>query len=473
MHRPILLTTALALFVPSLAGAAELPLVDPPRPQKIAGGEAAQECAWPDTVAVTGGGGLCTGTLVHPRLVTYAAHCGDANKQIKFGESSTGAAYTRQVERCLANPDYVGTTDQAHDWAFCVLAEPITEIPFTPPLYGCELEVLEPGLEVVIAGFGNDSDTGGSGTKRWATTTVVSTFGNTINIGGDGTSTCSGDSGGSAFVQMADGSWRAISMVSTGVGCGLAGVHALMHPAIPWIESESGIDITPCHDAEGNWQPSPNCDGFFAGGSMGYGSWENWCAGTPRSGPASTCGEPFDAIDDVDPPVVTITSPTHGDELESGTPVDILIEAVDDGWGVKDVYVEIDGMAQPVRDTYPPYAFEGVPFPDGAFTIVAVAEDWGGNVGVSDPVTIGVGAEVPDDPMGTTGSDDASTGGGLDETGTPSEPDDGSGTATDGTPQADGGGSGSGCACTHRPTTGSPWGLVCLAFVASRRRSRR
>jgi hypothetical protein len=436
------------------------PLTAQPSPQSVAGGEAVVECGWPDTVAVTGGGGICTGTLVHPRVVVYAAHCGGGSKQIRFGESSTTSAYTRHPERCITYPDYIGTTDQAHDWAFCVLDEPITEIPVTPPMFGCELDVLEAGLSVVIVGFGNSSEAGGSGTKRWAQTQVVSTFGNTINIGGDGVSTCQGDSGGSAFVQLDDGSWRAISIVSTGVGCGLTGVHSLMKGAIPWIEEEAQIDITPCHDLDGTWNPTPMCDDFFAGGAMGHGSWPDWCAGTPRSGPAVTCGASFDAVEDTDPPIVSVVTPEHGTETESGASIAIEVDAVDDGWGVQRVWLRINGEDQPIDDEYPPYRFESVSFPDGLWTIEGVAQDWAGHVGVSDPVTIGVGVEVPED-LPETG-DETSSGTAGDGTGGP---------LTTAGQTADGGDDGGdGCSCTTR---GAParsdliW--VLLPLLASRR----
>lgn len=414
---------------------------------------------------MTGGGGLCTGTLVHPRVVVYAAHCGEGSKQIRFGESSTASAHTRQVERCVVYPDYVGTTDQAHDWAFCVLQEPITELPVTPPLFGCELDVLTAGLSVVIAGFGNDSASGGAGTKRWAQTEVVSTFGNTINIGGDGISTCQGDSGGSAFVQVDDGSWRALSMVSTGVACGSTGVHALMHAAIPWIEEEAQIDITPCHDLDGTWNPTPLCDEFFAGGAMGFGTWPDWCDGTPRSAPGSTCGEPFDAIDDVDPPTVSVVTPKHGTEVQSGAAIAIEVDAVDDGWGVRRVWVRINGDDQPVDDEYPPYAFDSVSFPDGLWTIEGVAEDWAGHVAVSDPVTIGVGVEVPEEP-GDTGDATSGDPDGDETSGAPT-------TATHGPSAGDTPSEAEGCGCSTRRTSApESVALACLllSLTGSRRR---
>jgi hypothetical protein len=263
-------------------------------PLAVIGGETAQPCAWPTTVAVTTSGGLCTGTLVHPSLVVYAAHCGTNSARVRLGENSNTPALDIEPVDCQTNPDYLGESSQGQDWAFCVLPEALA-LPVTPPLYGCELEVLEPGAAVVIAGFGQSGSGMGSGTKRWAITEIVTTFGNTINIGGDGVSTCPGDSGGSALMQLADGGWRALSMVSTGIDCGSGAVHALMHPAVPWIEATSGIDITPCHDADGTWAPGPQCTGFLGGapGASG-GTWADGCADLLPSGDAQTCGAAYD-----------------------------------------------------------------------------------------------------------------------------------------------------------------------------------
>jgi hypothetical protein len=463
-----------AAALSSRAAAAPPALSTEPVYPQVTGGMEVEECGWPDTVAVTGGGGLCTGSLVHPRLVVTAAHCEGGDKTIRLSESSSSG---RSVgAQCTTYPDYLGTNDQAHDWAFCVLEEPVVEIPFTPPLYGCELDMIEEGLPVAIAGFGDGGPDGGPGTKRWGMTEIVTTLGSTANIGTDGTSTCQGDSGGSAFVAMPDGSWRALSMTSTGlIGCqGTAGVHALMHPAIPWIEETAQIDITPCHDVDGTWNPTANCDGFFAGGATGQGTWSDWCTGTPRSGPSSSCGATFDSEADDDPPVVTITAPDDGQELDPGSLVSIEIDAQDDGWGVNEVWVSIDGAEQPLRDGYPPYVFANVAFPDGVYEIVAYAEDWAGHVGMSEPVRIGIGEPVPDEPPteDSTGAGESSGGGVVDDTtGIGGSTGDGSDEST-GPAMSDDGGGGGGCAC--RSTGGGGGGSVVLVLLAliGRRRSR-
>ena len=439
----------------------------------VAGGQNAEECGWPDTVAVTGGGGLCTGSLVHPRLVVYAAHCGGGGKTIRFGQDSTVGGISRNTVRCETYPDYMGTSDQAHDWAFCVLEEPVTELPITPPAYGCELDVIEAGTEVVIAGFGDSTTMGGAGTKRWGWTEIVSTLGSTANIGGDGVSTCEGDSGGSAFVLFADGSWRSISMTSTGIGCGKAGVHSLMHPAIPWIEETSGIDITPCHDVDGTWNPTANCQSFFAGSEVGSGTWDNWCEGTAVSGLADSCGAAYDASAEQDPPVVTITSPFDGEEFETGAVVDIVIDAIDDAAGVHEVWIEIDQMEQPVRDELTPFSIDGVPFPDGVYTVVAFAADWDGKIGESEPVTIGINAEVPDDSGGedeSGGATDTDIGDGSDEDAGEEDAGDEEGSDTDDPTAGADGGAGEGCACRSGGDTA--WWLPLLVALPFRRRRR-
>lgn len=395
-----------------------------PDPEGIANGQEAMSCAWPAAVAVTGAGALCTGSLVHPRVVMFAAHCGGGSKKVLFGQDISTPIKTVKTDLCLTNPGYGGVNDQEHDWAFCVLSQAVTEIPTTPVVYGCETGMIQDNVDVAVTGFGITMEGGDAGIKNWGITPIHDVHAMSADVGGFGDpGICPGDSGGPALIRYPDGSWHVFGIASTLTGqCGGEGTHSLAWNAVPWIEQESGIDITPCHDVDGTWHPDFRCTGFHAADAgVGFGSFGDWCPGTPRSGPGASCGPAFDAVPDNTPPVVTITSPASGsfpDQTSLNTT--IVIDAQDgDGWGVVGVRVKINGDEQPQTIAEPPYEFP-VNFPQGSFEIVAVAEDAAGLIGESPPVVLEIGmVEVPE----TTGSSASETGetGTPDETGTPGD----------------------------------------------------
>lgn len=430
----------------------------------IYNGTETELCAWPTTVAVSGGGSLCTGTLIHPSLVIYAAHCGGGAKTLKFGENTT-TGKTVTPETCVTNTGY---SFQGNDWAFCKLYEPITDIPFTPTPFGCEESILQAGAQIAIAGFGNTNGDVGSGTKRWGMTTLTGVnFSQGIaTLGGSGLpSVCSGDSGGPAFIRYPDGSWHAFGIASTVTGgCGGYGTHALIPGAVEWVETQSGIDVTPCFDSAGNWDAGPLCGNQYAGEpGVGYGSWSGrpWCEGTPALEWSETCGEGFPSKDNA-PPTVAITSPADGTVFQDNPATfNIEINAADDSGYLKGVGLIIDGETQPVLDTDEPWGFNGVQFPAGQYVISAVAEDYAGNIVESAPIGIGVGMDAPD-PNEDTGGD------GMEE-GTGSA---GTGPGLDG--GLDGGGSSSGCGCsTNDDSNGAGLSLMGLALLGLGLRRRR
>jgi len=429
----IVLVPALALGFPGgdLAGFNPDPL--------IWGGQNVGTCGWPTTVHVSNGGSWCTGTLVHPRVVVYAAHCGAQSTRIRFGETYNTARVV-DCQQSMVNPGWNGS--QGTDWAFCVLDEEVP-LPTTPVVYGCEENMLSNGQQVAIVGFGNNSGESGSGTKRWGMTSMwgLSWGGNTVNVGGGGEPTvCSGDSGGPIFVQYPDGSWHALGIASTkssGTCDEAMGTHALITGAVPWIEQNSGYDITPCHDQDGSWNPGPGCGNFLTSGVNGSGSYSTWCQGTGALQYSSTCGPNFGEQTETNPPTVSIVDPADGTVfMDSEITMPIVLNVADDSGYIKQAQLEIDGMLLPEVDTVEPWQFSNVTFPTGVWTLRAYAWDFWDNEGVSAPVTIYVNTEPRADTGGaetttTAGSDTgttASTGatgttggngddGGADETG--------------------------------------------------------
>ncbi len=291
IFRPWLQGTLLAVVV-TIGAAGKARAATP----TISNGTLAATCAFPDVICVGTSSCRCTATLVHPRLVLYAAHCGTATR-FTMGERRNGPMLT--ASNSQVNPGWGKkpnpNDDVDLDWAFAVLTEPVTDIPVTPVAYGCELDqVVRVGQQVYQCGFGAPNN----GVKYWKTNTIAALADGVVTTGKGGVA-CPGDSGGPLLVRLMDNSWRTIGITSTIVPdeilpqCGNPGTwndySRLRREMIEWVETASGIDITPCHDREGNWKPTAECGGFFAGDTGGVGTWANACQGTPVVAKSATC----------------------------------------------------------------------------------------------------------------------------------------------------------------------------------------
>jgi MYXO-CTERM domain-containing protein len=458
----------------------------------VYGGTAVESCGWPTAVFLGFSGWACSGTLVHPEIVITAAHCPNSTSGrqavVSFGEGQGGGA--RNVGAvCYSNPNYDGGVGPT-DFGYCKLDSPVTDVPIIPPAFGCDTSALSIGREVVIVGFGQ-SDNGGSGTKREVTTTIAA-LGQQAVIGGNGKDACQGDSGGPVYIQLksefgGDDTWRAFGITSGGGDCGLGGIFALMHNAIPWIESDSGVDITPCHNSDGDWEPTPECGAIPYEPANGVGSWNNGCSGGPVSGFSSLCGDAFGSGEDPNPPTVDITSPASGTAFmipDGDTQADVSIDVSaddGDGFGVASVRLRINNQDFPGNtDSSEPYAWNLV-FGPGGYVIEAVATDYVGNESSADVITIGVDQAAPPLP---SGDGDGDTGDGDTGDGDPGDGDsggdgDGDGelggeTGSPGFTGGDGTSGTNGCACaTQDGERSAGWGILALLGICGVRRRRR
>ncbi|HXU82737.1 MAG TPA: trypsin-like serine protease [Polyangia bacterium] len=252
----------------------------------VVGGQAATTCMWPSCVFGRG----CSASLVHPRLTVTAAHCvqdGQMDGVANFGEQ---APFARTVQRqlCRRPPQYTMASQTGpYDIAFCLLKEAVEGVPIVPVLSACEAEqVIKAGQPVVIAGFGAPNNG-----KKYTGKMTITQLRNKAEVllRGDGMTAGGGDSGGPGYVKMPDGTWRVFGAASRAGGD--TAIYTLISAHIAWIEKESGVDITPCHDETGAWQGGPGCGPVLtAPDGTGNGTWAELCQGGPSAMPASSCG---------------------------------------------------------------------------------------------------------------------------------------------------------------------------------------
>jgi len=270
----------------------------------VVGGETAEACEWPSTVAVNAWGS-CTGTLIHPRVVTTAAHCIEEGRSlIHFGASrNTPGAFSLEA-RCEVGATGSKGANTSRDWAYCILPEDarVAQIPITPPLVGCEAaRFLEPGVEAWVVGFGTTgAKGGGAGTKRQVSVLVNrlnKVAPGTIDIGDAEQGACHGDSGGPLYVHLQDGEhdwgYRVAGSVS-GAGarscdCTCSTVYVNIANHVKAIEERENIDVTPCTDGDGNFDPSPSCAGLVTAPQYNEGAFPS-CSVARTTAPINSCG---------------------------------------------------------------------------------------------------------------------------------------------------------------------------------------
>lgn len=282
---------------------------------RVVGGGPAKDCAWPSVVYLNTTTslkqpGMCTGTLIHPRVILYAAHCGTLN-HFRFGKDPIEPAHIYKketIEKSGTHPGYKHVQNVEVDWAYALLKKPVKDVPVVPVSFGCELDqVMKTGQRVELVGFSPNTKKGhprpkaevGNYAKRRAQTTITSLSEGRLVLRESGKHVCEGDSGGPLMARLPKGGWRTVGIASimTGGDCKDASVYSsyarVRRKMVEWIEKETGVDVTPCYDLDGKPTPSAACDRFMAFNddpASPKGTWDKMCSEAPSAKVMDACG---------------------------------------------------------------------------------------------------------------------------------------------------------------------------------------
>lgn len=287
---------------------------------------------------------ICTGTVIGAQSVLTAAHCVVGVTNVTFrlegdiqpSSSVVSGDYEGQVVEVTVHPGHeVRTTEVLHDLAVLRVWPPA---PVAPALLSDGAP--RPGTPTTLVGFGLTATTANDqGTKRSAPSVVATV--DAVRIGFEAAGPgrggfCLGDSGAPVLVQEGG---KEVQI----------GVHSyLLNP-----------DGNPCaHGAR----------------AMRVDAYLPWIRQATK-GDMSAQGASILAIDDANPPRVTITEPLH-DSVVS-TRMVVRAQIVDDV-ALRTVALFVDDQQMGTLGT-PPYAFS-VDLLPGSHRIAIVAEDAAGNM---------------------------------------------------------------------------------------------
>ena len=185
---------------------------------------------------------VCTGTLVHPRIVLTAGHCtvdwedtGVTQFWVTFDQDALNPSTLLDVEAVVPHPDYYwGPTSNPHDVGALILAEPYTDVePAVLPAVGFLDQLKADGKLKERGQRAKFTMVGYGGTLAWPPPEITyedqrqfaeseyrALLKTWLRISqnqatGDG-GTCYGDSGGPAFWTEPDGTEILVGVTSWG-----------------------------------------------------------------------------------------------------------------------------------------------------------------------------------------------------------------------------------------------------------------
>lgn len=217
-------TSATLVISALLAACADLPPTDRMAASILAG---VDDDVDPGVVGLVFAGKIaCSGTLVGPRIVLTAAHCMTARtpEAVFFGPSLAIGGEQIAVADVRIHPDFDATAFD-HDLALVLLTRAASVTPW--PIVTSPLDDSWIGRSVRIVGFGTSDRTAATaGRKREGTATVESIGALEFRIAPAPARTCTGDSGGPAFVDVG-GVEHLVGVTSSGdPGCLMDAVEA-------------------------------------------------------------------------------------------------------------------------------------------------------------------------------------------------------------------------------------------------------
>ena len=231
----------------------------PPSGLRILGGHDTGPTDFPDCVAVgSENDWCCTGTLVAPNVVVTAGHCAEeCATRIYVGINTNNPDPTKifKVGKVIRHQDYAELGDLVKNDLTVLILE--KDVPGVAPRKIAQAEMIDQAALLLIVGFGTTDKLGtiGYGKQRKVSVAIASPScdasaavdrygcisGLEIVAGTPNRDSCSGDSGGPAYVKSGE-QWFLAGATSRGVRvsdapCGNGGIYVRLDKYVDFIKS--------------------------------------------------------------------------------------------------------------------------------------------------------------------------------------------------------------------------------------------